>query len=255
VQARVSLARILWLQGFPDQAVRTAESSIEDARTIDHAISVCFALAMAACPVAIWVGDLAAAERYLRMLLDHSTRHGLATWQRWGRSFEGALLIERGDLVTGLQHLRAGLEEFGRPSLAARFITFRGVLAGALGHTGRVSEGVAAIDEGLERSERTEGRWAIAELLRLKGELLLLAGGSSPAITAEDHFRQAIDWARRQGALSWELRAATSLARVRRDRGRTTEGRQLLVPIHDRFTEGFETADLRGAKALIEELR
>ena len=254
VQARVSLARILWLQGFPDQAIRTAQSSIEDARTIDHAISVCFALAMAACPVAFWLGDLAAAERYLGMLLDHSTRHGLATWQRWGRSFEGALLIERGDLITGLQHVRAGLDEFGRPSLAARFITFQGVLADALGRAGQVSEGLAAIDQGLQWSEHTEGRWAIPELLRLKGELLLLLGGSGAAVTAEDHFEQALDWARRQGALSWELRAATSLARLWRDQGRRQEAHELLAPIYARFTEGFETADLRAVKALIDDL-
>jgi predicted ATPase len=255
VQARVSLARILWLQGFPDQAIRTAESGIEDARTIDHAISVCFALAMAACPVAFWSGDLAAAERYLGMLLDHSTKHGLATWHRWGRSFEGTLLIERGDLITSLQHMRAGVDEFGRPSQAARFITFQGVLADALGRAGQFSEGLAAIDQGLQWSERTEGWWAIPELLRLKGELLLLVGGSDAAVTAGDHFEQALDWGHRQGALSWEVRAATSLARLWRGEGRDNEGYELLAPVYDRFTEGFETADLKAARALIDSLR
>jgi predicted ATPase len=94
-------------------------------------------------------------------------------------------------------------------------------------------------------------RWLIAELLRIKGELLLLQGGSSAAAMAEDYFRQALDWARRQGALSFELRAATSLARLLRDQGRSADALALLQPIYDRFTEGFETADLKTAKALL----
>jgi predicted ATPase len=73
-------------------------------------------------------------------------------------------------------------------------------------------------------------------------------------VAAEDHFRQALDWARRQGALSWELRCATSLARLRRDQARHEEARELLASVYDRFTEGFATADLRAAKALIDEL-
>jgi predicted ATPase len=89
-------------------------------------------------------------------------------------------------------------------------------------------------------------------LLRIRGELLLLQGGSGAAAAAEDHYRQALGWARRQGALSWELRAATSLARLLRDQNRSTEAIALLAPIYNRFTEGFETADLKAAKALID---
>jgi predicted ATPase len=95
----------------------------------------------------------------------------------------------------------------------------------------------------------------MAELLRVKGGLVLLEGATDAAAIAEDHFRQALDWARRQGALSWELRAATSLARLWRDQSRRQEAQQLLAPIYARFTEGFEAADLRAAKALIDELR
>ena len=255
VQARASLARILWLKGFPDQAILNAESSVQDAQSVDHAISVCYALAFAACPVALWVGDLAAAERYRTTLLDLTTKYSLALWHPWGRSFEGALLIGRSALITGLQVLRSGLDELGDTRSAVRFMTFQGIFAEALGRAGRVSEGCGAIDEGLDWCERTEGLWGIAELLRLKGELLLLEGRSRAPVAAEDHFRQAHDWARRQGALSWELRAATSLAGLWRDQGRTEEAHQLLAPIYDRFTEGFETADLGAARALIDELR
>jgi predicted ATPase len=99
------------------------------------------------------------------------------------------------------------------------------VAAEAFGRAGQVSEGLAAVKEVIDRSEEY---WATAELLRVKGELLLLQGGSSAAVTAEDHFRQALDWARRHGELSWELRAATSLARLVRDHGRSADAMALL---------------------------
>jgi predicted ATPase len=92
----------------------------------------------------------------------------------------------------------------------------------------------------------------MAESLRIKGELLLLQGAQGAAAAAEDQYQHALGWARRQGALSWELRAATSLARLLRDQDRSTEAISLLAPVYDRFTEGFETADLRAAKALID---
>jgi predicted ATPase len=88
-------------------------------------------------------------------------------------------------------------------------------------------------------------------LLRIKGELVLVEGAAKAAVAAEDHFLQALDWAHRQGALSWELRAATSLARLRHQQARSTEARGFLAPVYERFTEGFETADLQAAKALL----
>jgi predicted ATPase len=129
------------------------------------------------------------------------------------------------------------------------------ILAEALGRAGQVTEGLAAIDEGLERSERTAGRCAIAEVLRINGELLVLRGGHGAKVASEARFLQALNWARRQGAASWELRAATSLARLSWGERLVTEGRQLLASVYDQFTQGFETADLRAATALIENLR
>jgi predicted ATPase len=113
------------------------------------------------------------------------------------------------------------------------------LMADALGRAGQHADGLAAIEEAISRSERTEEHWAMAELVRVKGELLLLKG--EPGAAPEDHFRQALDWARRQGALSWELRAATSLARLLRNQGsRSTSGRHRrsaagLRPFHGRF--------------------
>ena len=94
-----------------------------------------------------------------------------------------------------------------------------------------------------------------AKLVRIKGELLLSQDAPGAAAAAEDHFRQSLDWARQQGALSWELRAATSLTRLLRDQGRSATATGVLQPVYDRFTEGFETADLRSARALLDTLR
>jgi predicted ATPase len=252
VVARVALARILWLQGFPDQARRTAQSTVDDARALDHAVSLCFALCEAACPVTLFTGDLAAAESYAAMLLDCSAARALLIWRAGGHSYQGTLLIRNGDFDSGLQLLRTALEQPPEASFQPRFTWFLGELAEGLGRAGQIAQGLEAIEEALARSERNEDRWCVAELLRIKGELVLLQGASGAAAAAEDHYQQGLDWARRQGALSWELRCATSLARLWRDQNRSTEAIALLAPIYNRFTEGFETADLKAAKALID---
>ena len=252
--ARALLARILWLGGFPDQAMRTAERAVEDARAANHATSLCYALGLAACPIALLVGDLAAAADYVGMLLDHSRRHALPVWHAWGRSHQGVLVIHRGDLNTGLSLLCAGFDDLGETRSALRFLTFVSEIAEALGRAGQIADGLALIDEAIDRCQSTEEHWVTSELLRIKGELVLLQGAEGAAAVAEDHFRQADDWARRQGALSWELRAATSLARLWRDQGRPADAMALLQPVYDRFTEGFDTADLEEAKALLQNL-
>jgi predicted ATPase len=250
VAARVLLAWILWLEGFPDQAIRAAESSVEEARGANHVISLSYALAQA-CTLALLVDDLAAAESHLTALLDQSARHSSPFWAALGRSNRGVLLIKRGDLDAGLRLLRAGEFELGEGRVSWRKIAFCTLRGEALGRTGQVGDGLIMVEAAIEHCERTEERWAFAELLRVKGELLLLQGGSSVVATAEDCFRQALDWARRQGALSWELRVATSLARLLGDQGRPADAMALLQPVYDRFTEGFDTFDLQAAKALI----
>jgi predicted ATPase len=125
-------------------------------------------------------------------------------------------------------------------------------MAEALGRAAEIADGLAVAEGAIASSEQVEQRWAIAELLRVKGELLLLRGTQEAEAAAEDHFRQALDWARRQGALSFELRAATSLARLLRNQGRSADATALLQPVYDRFTEGLDTADLKTAKALLD---
>jgi predicted ATPase len=153
-----------------------------------------------------------------------------------------------------LRLLRAGFDDLGGANTAYRFIPFMSEMAEALGRPGQIADGLAAIDEAIERCERAEVHWVMSELLRVKGELLLLQRAPGAATSAEDHFRQALDWARRQGALSFELRAATSLARLLRDQGHPADALGLLQPVYDRFTEGFDTSDLKPAKALLDAL-
>jgi predicted ATPase len=232
--------------------MRTAERSVADARATNHATSLGNALAVAACPIALWSGDLAAAEHYVEMLLDHSTRYVLGRWRAFGRCYQGLLVIQRGDVDAGLRLLRAVFAEPTTADSAARLFAF--LISATPGHAGQIAGRLTAFEEAIDRSGLTEERWLSAELLRVKGEYLLLRGAPGAEAAAEDHFRQALDCARRQGALSWELRAATSLARLWRDQARNKEACALLAPVYDRFTEGFATADLRAAKSLIEEI-
>jgi predicted ATPase/DNA-binding winged helix-turn-helix (wHTH) protein len=255
VLALVTLARVLWLEGFPDQAMRTAQSSVDQARAVGHAMSVCNALAHAACPIALFVGDLPAAQQAIAILLEESAKNGLTLWQVRGRCLNGAVQIKQGDAVEGLRLIRAALVELRQTEFLLGFTEFTVALVEGFMATGQIRQGLLAIDEALEQSERNEEHWSLAELLRTKGELTLRQGGQNAAGTAEDLFLKALDSARRQGARSWELRAMTSLARLRGDEERAEEAQALLVSVYSQFTEGFETADLRAAKALVDDLR
>jgi predicted ATPase/DNA-binding winged helix-turn-helix (wHTH) protein len=251
VSARVFIAWILWLQGLPDQAIRAAEKAVENARATDHPPSLCYALALGACPIAFLTGDLTAAEQHVHMLADHSARYALARWGAQGRTHRGVLLVKQGDDTAGLALVRAGLDEAGPAGLAVGLFTSLTLSTEPLRRAGPLAQQLKAVDEAIDRFGGGEEHWASAELLRVKGELLLLDGAPEAARVAEDHFRQALDWARRQGALAWELRAATSLARLLRDQGRSANAIACLQPIYDRFTEGFDTADLITAKQLL----
>jgi hypothetical protein len=251
VAGRVVLARVLWLRGFVDQAWRTVRHAVADAEALADPATLCYALSHGGCLVALWVGDLAAAERYAEMLLDHSRKHGFAVWNDFASRLKSVLLAKTGDLVGGPPFLRAGLHEITEPIADLWFLTGLGQMAEALGQAGRFADGIATVEQGLDRSQ---GGWLAPELLRIKGELLLLQGNTGTTEAVEDVFRQALDRAREHGTPSWELRAAMSLARLLRHQGRTADATACLRPIYDRFTEGFGTADLIAAKQLLDEL-
>src|SRR5579859_717143 len=254
VTARMTLSRVLWLQGFPDQALRCVELNIADAVSINHTLSLCNALAQAACPVALLAGDLEAAERYTTMLLDETTRDVLDIWHAYGGCFAGELLIKRGDPAAGLPRLRAGVDQLRQASFVQYLTAFLGALADGLADTGDFAQASVVIDEAIARCAQGEERWYCPELSRIKGVVTLHVGGEDAAAAAEAHYRQSLELARTQEALGWALRTAISLARLKRDQGRIGEAYDLLHPVYGRFNEGHGTGDLTLAKKLLDEL-
>ena len=247
VVARVALARVLWIQGFSDQAWRMARDTVEDARALNQPVTLCFALAEAGCPIAMLVGDYASGDQYISELLEMSHRHALPIWQSWGHRFRGGLLIRQGAVPAGVALLRDSLDRLPEASFQPRFTWFLGRLAIGFARLGQVAAAMQAIEEALARSERNEDGWCRAELLRVKGDLLLQDNAGPDA--AEDYYRQSLACARAQGALSWELRTSISLARLRPHR----DGPEFaaLQAVYDRFTEGFATRDLQEASQLL----
>jgi predicted ATPase len=253
VQGRTTLARILCVQGFPDQAMHIAQSNVEDI-PLNGVLSLCVALTEGAFPIALSVGNLAAAGRFLAMLLDNSAKHELTLWNRVGHCLQGMLLIKRGDVVNGVQLLQTSLDQLRGIGYGLRRTDFLGALAEGLAAAGQVTEGLEIIQEALERSQHEEERWNVAELLRIKGDLVLVEDAPNAATSAEALFLESLDWARRQKVLTWELRTSISLARLQHAQNRTQEARDLLAPIYGRFNEGFEAADLKTANGLLEQL-
>jgi predicted ATPase/DNA-binding winged helix-turn-helix (wHTH) protein len=254
VMADNTLAVILWLQGLPDQAMQIAERNIDYAQALNHQLSLCNALSQCAGPVALLVGDTAAAERYVAMLLDRSDRHALRLWHASGRCLDGVLRIRQGDAVAGLTTLRGGLDDLPATSFVTCYLFFLAELAEALCQAGEIANGRAAIDAALDRCQRNEELWYLPELQRIKGEVLLREMASDANASAETEFLRSLDLARRQQVLSWELRTTTSLARLWRKMGRRSDARDQLASVYGRFTEGFGTADLRAAKQILDEL-
>jgi predicted ATPase/DNA-binding winged helix-turn-helix (wHTH) protein len=247
LSARIFLARVLWLQGFFDQAVRAADMSVAEAQATGHVVSLCHALAVAACPVALWTGNLHAAARHAGVLLDHSRRHNLPLWGEFGSRFQIVVDVKGGDIDKGLRLVNTLIVD---PNPRFRFLCGLTELAEALGQTGRIAEALALIEA---EDAQSESGWLTPEMLRLKGELFLSQGAPAAAVTAEGLFRQALEGARQQGARAWELRAGTSLARLLCNQDRRADAVTCLRPIHDRFTEGFGTADLIAAKQILDE--
>jgi predicted ATPase len=249
VASQALLARILWLQGFPDQANRAAEASYQRAVAADHAISRCHALAQAVCPLALWTGDLVAAHHFVAILNDLAVRNALPGWIARGKCYAGTLLIQRGQFSEGIPLLQEALRELRVSGSVAESPFFFGVLAHGMGRSDRAGEGRRIVDEALAWCEATGERWCEAELLRIKAEILL----PSDAADAENALRRAVEIASQQAALSWELRASMMLARLWRDQ-RPTEARTLLAGVCGRFTEGFRTAELQAATTLLQSL-
>jgi tetratricopeptide (TPR) repeat protein len=219
VAARAVLARILWLQGYPEQAINVAEDSERIARSIQHNVSLCFSLANSVCPVAVWEGDLSRANRAVETLLERSSTDSLQTWNALGRCLKGVVLIEGSKIGQGLQILGRTIN--ARPDIGEvrQYPLFLGEFGKGLGRVGKSSQGIDAINEALDLSERNGLCWYRAELLRAHGELILLENGHEADTKAEEAFKSALKLAGKQGVLSLELRSAMSLYRLKKKQG------------------------------------
>jgi predicted ATPase/DNA-binding winged helix-turn-helix (wHTH) protein len=220
VAMRIVLARVAWLQGFADRAAHLADECLD--LSAHHPFALTQALAMAACPVALWRGDDDKARNLVDRLQRHSARIGSAYWQGWGAVFDRVI------------HVR-------EQSLDAAKVAGGVVVRKVLDH-GATFLDAPPDDSTLARAEAGAIDWCAAEILRLQAEARLNAGGA--VVEVEKRLSDALELARAQGALAWELRCASSLARlwVRADRFADAHG--LLSEVRSRFAEGFETRDL-----------
>ena len=181
--------------------------------------------------------------------------HNRARFPRWraiGTIFHGWVKIKTGDVAEGISLLRSGSSAHSATGAEIRISFHIALLAKACEISKQVEEALSLVDDALQLVERIGERWLAAELYRHKGQLLLRQGHSE---AANEFYRKALTIAEEQEAKLWELRAAVSLARLRRDQGRRAEACDLLAPVYGWFTEGFDTRDLKSAKVLLDELR
>ena len=252
VTARITLSRVLWLRGKPDQALRNVETGIQEALSVSHSLSLGNVLAQAACPVALLAGKFDLAERYIAMFMEEAATNALDVWRIYGRCFRGMLRIGRGDVAGGVLQLGEGVDELRQAKFVQYLTAFLLAQAEALAQAKQVEPALLAIHEALARVERTKERWCLAEALRIRGEL---ARQIDSRVEAESYFRQALERAHAQGALSWELRAASSLARLYQIQRRPAPGRAVLEPVLATFTEGLDSGDVATAAELLRTLQ
>ncbi|MBO0735433.1 MAG: AAA family ATPase [Alphaproteobacteria bacterium] len=241
-----------WHGGYPDQAVETADRAVRHAREFGHAHTLAYTLWHIAI-LAVFARDVAKVERLAKEAAAISAEHGFPLWSAHSEILLGWVAARSGQAADGILRMRAAVT--ARMATGARLLEplFLGLIAEGLRLDRRSEESLVLLDEALAVAAET-GDLASNALLRwLQGELLQRLGTSNAA-TAEEALRRAVGEARRQGSRGYELRAATSLAHLMREQGRRAEARDLLAPVLGWFTEGFDTPDLKDAKALLNEL-
>jgi class 3 adenylate cyclase/predicted ATPase len=250
VVSEAFLGIALFCLGFPDQALARSGRAIAEARRLAHPPSLAVYLSVST-RLLLLVGDRAAVNGRADQLASLATEQAFPHWRAEGMIFRGWVKVETRDVVEGISLLRSGCAAYRATGAQVWMPHYTALLAGACEAAGQIEEAVILLDEALAIGDRTGERWLEAELHRHKGRLLLRQGHTEPA---EQLYRKALSVAQKQEAKLWQLRAAVSLARLRRDQGSRGEARDLLAPIYGWFSEGFDTPDLKKAKALLEGL-
>jgi DNA-binding winged helix-turn-helix (wHTH) protein/predicted ATPase len=250
VNSQGFLGIVLFCLGFPDQASAQSSAATAEARRLAHPPSLAASLVYGA-RLHSFIGDDAALDERAGELVAVTTERGFPQWRALGTIYRGWVTVKNGDVTKGMSLLRSGLADHRATGTAVWIPHHIALLARACDIAGQIEEAVTLLDDALQIVKRTGERWLAAELYRHKGQLLLRQGHSEAA--AELYYK-ALNIAQEQEGRLWELRAAMSLARLRRDQGRHAEARDLLAPVYGWFTEGFDTPDLKEAKALLDEL-
>jgi predicted ATPase len=253
VSALSHLNWVLWLLGYPDQASRRQGEALALAHRVGHKNTLGFALMYSAMAGAYGRNTGLAAE-HSAALLELAREQKFDLWAAGATVVKGWTIARRGQGAVGVAEIERGLAEWTTSGAEWMRPFFLSLLAEACALSGNVRRGLGALDEALAAVGRTGQCWPEAELHRLRGQLLANlqhVGGPDEASAA---FQSAIQIARQQSAKSWELRAVTGLARLWAEQGRRAEAQDLLAPVYGWFTEGFDTPDLREAKALLDEL-
>ena len=244
-------AWMLWILGYPDQALRRSQEMLTYAQASSHAFSLARALFYAAV-LHRYRREGAAAQEHAEAALAIMTEQGFAHHLGPATINRGWALAAQGQREEGLAQMHQGLAATRATGSRLALSAFLALLAEASGQSGQAEAGLRLLAEALAHVDHTGERYYEAEVYRIKGELLLQQAVPD-APQAEACFQQALAVARRQQARSWELRAAMSLSRLWQQQGKRAEARELLAPIYSWFTEGFDTPDLQEARALLEE--
>lgn len=249
---RALLARVLVLQGFINQAENSAQESLAISQSLNSNLSICYALRYAVCSVALITRDLANAEKTIASLKYFATNYNFSPFLKQARYLEGMLLIKRGEFAIGSEILHTNLDINIRDGWSLCYPEALGVLAEGYAGMRKLPEAFSALQRALDWSDQTGERWCDAELLRIKGALILQGQTENETQKAEVHFSRSMAIARHQGALFWELKAALSFAQLRMRQGRQADAQKLLAPVYSRFTEGRDAADLSAAREILE---
>jgi predicted ATPase/DNA-binding winged helix-turn-helix (wHTH) protein len=255
ITARITLSRVLWLQGYTDQAMAEINVAIEDALSLNHVFSLCNALAQAACPVALLAKNASLAERFEVMLRSYTSAHSLDVWHNYADCFRGEILVTNGHFQAGLTLMRDATDKLRQANFIQYLTCFLGSIAEGLIRTEQFVEAQSVIEEALSRCEATGEKWCYANLLRIKANILVRREPKSNTELAEGIYRHSLVVAREQNCLAWELRTTTDLAHLLSTRGNTGEAVQLLDLVLPRFVEGFTSVDFIEAKSLATELK
>jgi adenylate cyclase len=241
----------LSLLGYPEQAERTGRKAIALAEEIAHAITMAHALRYGGCFSCIVRRDSRTAREHAITLSQYAERQRLPFWSALARFILAWTSVETGRSQVAVTRMHTALADLDATGSRLDRPFFLAMLAERYGRIGQPAEGLHLLDEALAQVEETDERWWEAEIHRLKGVMLLSLSAENAAV-AEECYQRAISLARSQGAKSLELRAGSSLARLRQSMGRSDEVGILLTPIYGWFTEGFDSADLKEAKALLD---